>query len=223
MPSNGGSAGRPAGSASPIGRMPQDRSRLPIQTDGSTVISSTQLREPLGVQRHPVPGAQHVGLFLDDVEQSVPRQVGGDAIGLVEDDPQPVQRLVDLDAIPQHVLIEPVLVDRVGQVHRGLRVAAQAESAASAAGNQDERVLDPEVGVVPDAGDEEDVPGPVVCVEVGPVVEVAVRRPRPSDRLRNLVNGKLIHWAKHHALPSDPRVASLLPAGSSIRRFSSDA
>ena len=43
MPSNGGSAGRPAGSASPIGRMPQDRSRLPIHTDGSTAISSPSI------------------------------------------------------------------------------------------------------------------------------------------------------------------------------------
>ena len=64
MPSNGGSAGRPAGSASPIGRMPQDRSRLPIHTDGSTAISSPSitmrpahdpdLREALRVQGHPV-------------------------------------------------------------------------------------------------------------------------------------------------------------------------
>ena len=51
MPSNGGCAGRPAGSGSPIGRMPQDRSRLPIHTAGSTVISSpsmamTPLQEP---------------------------------------------------------------------------------------------------------------------------------------------------------------------------------
>ena len=32
MPSNGGFAGRPAGSGSPMGRMPHDRSRLPIQS-----------------------------------------------------------------------------------------------------------------------------------------------------------------------------------------------
>ncbi len=43
MPSNGGSAGRPGGSASPIGRMPHERSRLPIHTAGSTTISSPSM------------------------------------------------------------------------------------------------------------------------------------------------------------------------------------
>ena len=74
MPSNGGSAGRPAGSASPIGRMPQDRSRLPIQTSGSTAMSSpsiemsgptAELGEPLGIQRHARPRPKHVALLLD--------------------------------------------------------------------------------------------------------------------------------------------------------------
>ena len=36
MPSNGGSAGFPAGSASPTGRAPQDRSRVPTQVSGVT-------------------------------------------------------------------------------------------------------------------------------------------------------------------------------------------
>ena len=152
MPSNGGCAGRPAGSASPIGRMPHDRSRLPIQTVGSTAISSpsieivpaptAHLGEPLRVQRHAGARPQHVPLLLDDVEQPVPGEVDGDALGLVEDDPQLVQRFGDLDAVAQHVLVQPVLVDAVTQMHRGLGVAAP---------HQDERVLDPEVGVVADA------------------------------------------------------------------------
>ena len=40
MPSKGGSEGAPGGSASPTGRIPQERSRLPIQTSGSTAICS---------------------------------------------------------------------------------------------------------------------------------------------------------------------------------------
>jgi len=63
-------------------------------------------------------------------------------------------------------MVQPVLIDGIGQVHRGLR--------ASAAGHQQEGVLDPEVRVVADAGDDEDVAGSVMGVEVGAVVEVAV-------------------------------------------------
>ncbi len=131
MPSNGGSAGRPAGSASPIGRMPHDRSRVPIHTAGSTVISSpsidelpaprAHLGEPLRVQRDSGARPQDVPLLLHDVEQPVPRQIDGDALGLVQDDAQPVQRVGDLDAVAHHVLVEPVGVDGVRKVHRRLR------------------------------------------------------------------------------------------------------
>ena len=55
-------------------------------------------------------GAHHVRLFLDDVEGAVSRQVDGDTLGLVEDDPQLVQRLDDLDAVPDDALIQPVVV-----------------------------------------------------------------------------------------------------------------
>ena len=40
MPSNSGTSGAPAGTASPTGRMPQERSRLPSHTAGSTTVSS---------------------------------------------------------------------------------------------------------------------------------------------------------------------------------------
>ena len=58
-------------------------------------------------------------LLLDDVEQPVPRQVDGDALGLVHDDAQLVQRFDDLDAVADDVLVEPVLVDGVGQMYGG--------------------------------------------------------------------------------------------------------
>ena len=199
MPSNGGCAGRPAGSGSPIGRIPQDRSRLPNHTgvdgdlltvDRDDAAPGPQLREPLRVQSDPVAGPEHVPLFLHDVEQPVPGEIDGDALGLLEDHPQLVQRFGDLDAVAVHALVEPVLVDAVAQMHRGLGVAAT---------DQHERVLHPEVGVVPDAGDQEDVAGSIVGVEVGAVVEVAVRGARPRDRLRNLVYGKLVGRSEHHA------------------------
>ena len=40
MPSKAGSAGLPAGAASPIGRMPHERSREPTQRSGVTAMSA---------------------------------------------------------------------------------------------------------------------------------------------------------------------------------------
>jgi len=125
-------------------------------------------------------------LLLDDVEQALPGEIGCDALGFVESDTQLVQRIDDLDAVAVDVLVQAVLVDGIGQVHRGLGVAAPDEQ---------ECVLHPEVGVVADAADDEDVPGAVVRVEVGAVVEVAVRGTRPRDRLGNLVYRKLVERA----------------------------
>ena len=136
-----------------------------------------------------LPDAQDVRLLLDDVEQPFPGEIGCDAFGFVEDDPQLVQRLDDLDAVAVDVLVEPVLVDGVGQVYRGLGVAAPDEQ---------ERVLDPEVGVVADAADHEDVAGAVVGVEVGAIVEVAVRGTRPRDRLGDLVYRELVERSEHY-------------------------
>ena len=69
-----------------------------------------------------------------------------------------MQRIDDLDAVAVDVLIEPVLVDGVGQVHRGLSVALADEQ---------ERVFHPQVRVVADSADDEDVGGgePVDFVE----------------------------------------------------------
>ena len=127
-------------------------------------------------------------LLLDDVEQALPGEIGRDALGFVEDQPQFAQRLDDLDPVAVDVLVEPVLVDGVGQVHRGLRIPAP---------DEDERVLDAEVGVVADAADHEDVSGAVVGVEVGAVVEVAVRRTRPRDRLGKLMYRELVERSEH--------------------------
>ena len=198
MPSNGGSAGARPGSASPTGRMPHDRSRVPTQLSGVTAVSSpsiderappgADLGEALGVERDPAARAHHVRLLLEHVEGALPGQVEGDALGLLEDEPQPAQRLDDLDPVGADVLVEPVVVDRVGEVHRGLRVAAA---------DQHERVLGAEVRVVAEAGDQEDVAGAVVGVEVAAVVEVAVAGAGPGDRQRHLVERVLVERADH--------------------------
>ena len=129
-------------------------------------------------------------LLLHYVEQPFPGQVDGDALGFLEDHPQLVQWLDDLDAVAVHMLVEPVLVDAVAQVHRGLGVTAT---------DQHERILDPEVGVVADAGDQEDVAAAVVGVEVGTVVEVAVRGTGPRDGLRELVYREFVDRSEHYA------------------------
>ncbi len=128
-------------------------------------------------------------LFLDDVEQAFPGEIGCDALGFVENDPQLVQRFDDLDAVAIDVLVESVLVDGIGQVDRGLGVAAADEQ---------ERVLDPEVGVVTDTADHEDVAGAVVGVEVGAIVEVAVRGTRPRNWLGNLMYREFVERSEHY-------------------------
>src|SRR6201998_2145744 len=93
---------------------------LPV--DGNAAAPGAELGEPLRVQRHPVAGPQDVRLFPDDVEQALPGEIGCDALGFVEDQPQFAQRLDDLDPVAVDVLVEPVLVDGIGQVTRSLRV-----------------------------------------------------------------------------------------------------
>jgi hypothetical protein len=148
------------------------------------------LGKTLSVQCDSGAGPQYVPLLLDDVEQPVPSQIGGDALGFVEDDAQFVQWLDDLDAVGAHLLVEPVLIDRAAEVHGRLYVTAA---------HQQERVLDSEVRVVADPRDEEDVAGTVVGVEVGAIVEVAVARTGPRDRLRDLVDREFVNWSKHQA------------------------
>ena len=84
MPSNGGSAGAPAGSASPDrAGCPTSGRAMPIQRSGVTAISSPSTtivpdhaptwanRWASSVTREP--GAHHVRLLLDDRERAPPR------------------------------------------------------------------------------------------------------------------------------------------------------
>ena len=130
--------------------MPHERSREPIQRSGVTASSSPSmtivpshephLREPLRVQHLAErPGPHHVRLLLDDREQPPPVEVHGDALGLLEDDAQLLQRLGDLDPVVADALVEAVVVEGVAEVHGGLLVSAA---------DEDEGVLGAEVGVV---------------------------------------------------------------------------
>ncbi len=84
------------------------------------------------------------GLLQKRVEQALPVQVDGDALGLGEREMQCAQRLVDGQPVPADMLVETIPpVDGVGQVHRGLGVRAVGLPAP----DEDEGVLDPpEVG-----------------------------------------------------------------------------
>ena len=137
--------------------------------------------------------------LLHDVEESVPRQVEGDPFGGFEGEADRVEWVDHLYAVAADVLVEAILIDCVGQVDRGLFVAAS---------DHDERILDPEVGVVAQAGHEEDVAGAVVGVEVAPVVEVAVRAARPCNRLGQLMNRILVEWSQHQISSSSSRCSS---------------
>ena len=200
MPSNGGSAGAPGGSGSPTGRMPHERSRVPTQRSGVTAISvpstamralpGAHLREPLGVQGDPRPGAHHVRLLLDDVEGALPGEVESDALGLLQHHAEAAQRLEHLEPVAPDVLLQALAVDGVGEVHGGLLVAAA---------HEDEGVLGAEVRVVAQTGDHEDLAAAVVGVEVAAVVEVAVRGAGPGHRQRHLVDRELVEPTDHQA------------------------
>ena len=128
--------------------MPHERSRVPIHVAGSTMNSLTVDDEPADhdptcANRCASRGdagalAHEVTLFLHDVEQSVPRHVQLDALGLLEGQPQRLQRLDDLDRERAHARVQAVAVDRVAQVDGGVRVTV-----ADLAVHQDERVLHP--------------------------------------------------------------------------------
>ena len=64
----------------------------------------------------------------------------------LEHDAQFPQWLKDLDAVAVDVLVQSVGVDRVGQVHRRLDIAASAGSAASAAETSRKASLTPRLG-----------------------------------------------------------------------------
>ena len=119
----------PVAAADPGGRVDGDL----FAVDHDVPAPRTQLGEPLRVQRHPVAGAQDVALLLNDREECLPGQVAGDPLGLVEHDAQRLQRFDDLDAVAVDVLLQSVLVDGVGQMHRGLRVT-QSDPVAAALG-----------------------------------------------------------------------------------------
>ena len=121
---DGPDAPRPVARPDPYRRVDGDL----LAVDDDVPTPRAHLREPLRVQRDPGTRPQHVPLLLDDVEQPIPRQVDGHALGLVHDDAQLVQRVGDLDAVAADVLVEPVLVDRVGQVYGGLLVAPRRTS-----------------------------------------------------------------------------------------------
>ena len=179
-----------------------------VAVDNEMSAPGTQLGEALGVQCHAVARPEHMALFLNHREEALPGEIKLDALGLVHDDPQGLQRIDDLDAVSVDVLMQPVVVDGVGQMHSGLLVGVAAVLSAATARNQHEGVFDREVGVVADTGDQKDPAGAVMGVEVGAVIEVAIRGSRPGDWLGHLVHGVFVKWSERHAVSSINRFNS---------------
>ena len=121
----------------------------------------------------------HVRQLLDDVERALPGQVQGDALGLLHHHAAAcaaARRSRSGSCRPAAPSGRAPRGSAASlEVHGGLLVAAA---------QQHEGVLGAEVRVEAEPGDEEQVAGAVVRVEVAAVVEVAVAAARPGDRAR---------------------------------------
>ncbi len=132
-----------------------------------------------------------MALLVDRGERSFPGQVEADP-GLVgvEHQVDPLQRFEHLDPVRSDREVEALVVERVGAPHDVLQVAAP---------HYRVRVLHPELRVDAGAGDEEDLAGPVVGVEVAPVVEVPVAARDVPHRQRRLVQRVFVECYGHVA------------------------
>ena len=127
-----------------------------------------------------------MGLLHHRWERALPGEVEADAVRVaVADEADAMQRLEHLDGVSADARVERALVECVGESDAVLMIA-QSDACVG--------VDDAERGVDTEAGDEEQVAGAVVGVEVAPVVEVAVGRRRVLDRQRRLVDRVLVEW-----------------------------
>ena len=183
---DGPDAPRTVAGAEPGGRI--DGDLLALEPDGA--LPGADLGEPAGVEDGAGAGAHDVVLFLDGVEQAVPGEVEAEAV-LVEvtHQSQLAQRFDDLAAIATDAGLQAIVtVERVAAPHRPLLVTA------SDGGVGVDRA---QVRVDAHAGDQEDVAGAVVGVEVAAVIEVAVRRRHVVERQRRLVDRVLVERVRH--------------------------
>ena len=130
-----------------------------------------------------------VAFLVDRGERAVPDEVETDAVLVgVADEVQLLQRLHDLDPVRAYRGVQPVVVDLVRAAHHPLLVAA----ADGGVG-----VLDAEVRIEAEPGDEEGAAVTVVRVEIAAVVEVAVTRAHVGERERCLVQRVFVEWRRH--------------------------
>ena len=165
----------------------------PLVVDLDPPLPRPDLCEAARLERHPTVGEHGVRVLQRGGEQAAPREVRGDALRALEGQPDLPQRLDHLQPVPADVGIEAVVVDGVAHPHRRLRVAAA---------DHEVRVLHAQARVVADPGEHHEAALAVQHVEVGAVVEVAVRGGRPRQGRGRLVDGELVERAQvHGALP----------------------
>ena len=177
-------AARPGGAASPTGRMPHERSREPSQASGSTAISvpstvkraapAAELGEPGRVEGDLVAGEQFVRLLQHRPGTSRPTSGRSRCrpAAASQTSRMRLQRLDHLDPVRARQQRPSDRSSRASEKRTAncwspLRTSAYAS-------------ITPRFGYTPEPGDEEDVTGAVVRVEVAPVVEVAVAASRPA-------------------------------------------
>ena len=160
-----------------------------VAVDGERSLPRPHLGEAAGVKDGLAANAHDVGRLVDRYERALPRQVEREAQRrVVADQPQAAQRFDDLDAVGADALVEAVIAEGVGEVDGALLVAASQQS---------ERVGDPEVRIHAEAGDQKQLVGAIVGVEVAAVIGVAVGAGDVRQRQRHLMQRVFVKWDGH--------------------------
>jgi hypothetical protein len=182
---DGTDAPRPVPRAQPPVR--RHRDLLAVRLD--LARPRAHLREAACVEREPAALTPDVARLLDRRERAVPCEIEREALGPgFADQPDLLERLDDLDPVRSDLLVEPLVAERVGHADRELAVAPAQRGV---------RVDDAEVRVDPEPGDEEQLPGAVVGVEVTTVVRVAVTRVDVTHGQRRLMDRVLVERDRH--------------------------
>jgi hypothetical protein len=159
----------------------------PVTVDVDPPFPVSKLGKTAGLQRHSTFRMHRMRMLQRSREQAAPPQVDRDAFGFGDGQMQFLQGFDDVEPVPVDVLIESVTVDRVAEPHGGLYVAAPDEQV---------RVFDAQSGVVADPGQRHEAALTIEHVEVGAIVEVAIRGLRGADRHGRLMDGVLVEWTE---------------------------
>jgi hypothetical protein len=107
---------------------------------------------------------------------------------MVEDHAEPFEWIEDLDPVGAHLLNPAVVTKSIGHADRELPVSLTDGGVG---------VDDPEVRIDPETGDQKNLAGPVMGVQVTTIVGVAVAGHHVSHGQRYLVHGVFVEGHRH--------------------------